>query len=970
MITGLEPAVAKLAAAGAAKALGWGSTAVGGRLADRQMKKRLEAPIPEAERVETFGGLDDAEASKLAEFVASAEVEQLAYGIAAERLLKMCGKGSELRLAELQNQFTQTLRLYLDISEERAEGPASIIFEMTDEAVISTVGEYVGPGGDMPPGARASLVKCATSTASASVRNTELLRGIVDLQNYRESEARLQTSVANLHATMKLPHAGTTRQVPYERLFVQPTVLARKGESDQPKNRESTFSLVEFLSLSPRTVLLGDPGGGKSTSSLKLAYDLASGRLGDLKQKVPFLVILRDYAELFADRRLSITDFLARLCETPYGVRMPDGAIEYLLLNGRALVIFDGLDELLDTSLRRDVVLAVEGFTHQYPLATMLVTSRRVGYDEAALDADLYKVAELQQFSDEQVEAYARRWFSLDESIAGERKNQVAAAFLGDSKFVGDLRVNPLMLSLMCGIYASENYIPRNRPDVYEKCALLLFDRWDKQRGINAPLAFDAHVQAAMRSLALWLYPRQESQQGLPREQLVDYMKRYLLDKRFDDENEAEQAAVDFIDFCKGRAWVLTDVGAELYGFTHRTFLEYFAASQLVRLHPNSSTLLSELSPRIQRAEWDVISQLALQILGKTVEDGADDFLEEMLAAAAEMPEESRANVLSFACRSLEFIVPRPAVLRRIVEQSVAFHCENRPTDASSPPLTESRPVSSVFSVSNENLPLTGRYLSEVIQQRLERNVYDERALVLGMFPLLFARWSGRSDSRSGAFWKGWEREFLTQAKAPIRTQAERFAWVAQAEVQRGTLGVVEFVRRFGMRALYDFDMAGETLVPPLAYVIIHGAQGMDIYMDQLSGSVVRDLHAYVAAAPAPWINRDPHYKSISYLGSYAKKSPGEGESVLLSLAFMLSTPIWELGARGKAGSNGGYRHRLIGEFGARRRPQPGRKRRSYPLSALQLTAPARRFAESWLDGSSSYVDPKPSGSTVPRPLT
>ena len=66
---------------------------------------------------------------------------------------------------------------------------------------------------------------------------------------------------------------------------------------------------------------------------------------------------------------------------------------------------------------------------------------------------------------------------------------------------------------------------------------------------LTAPLSFDAHVQAAMRSLALWLYPQQASQQGLPRDRLIAFMKGYLLEKRFDDEYEAENAATEFIDF-------------------------------------------------------------------------------------------------------------------------------------------------------------------------------------------------------------------------------------------------------------------------------------------------------------------------------------------------------------------------------------------------------------------------------------
>lgn len=306
---------------------------------------------------------------------------------------------------------------------------------------------------------------------------------------------------------------------------------------------------------------------------------------------------------------------------------------------------------------------------------------------------------------------------SLDESVEPPRKTQLADAFLTDSAFVSDLRVNPLMLSLMCGIYASENYIPRNRPDVYEKCALLLFDRWDKQRGIKSELAFDAHVQAAMRSLALWMYPKQEVREGIRRDRLIEYMKGFLLEKRFDDEEQAEDAATQFIEFCKGRAWVLTDVGAELYGFTHRTFLEYFAASQLVRLNASAHALFEALEPHLRGSEWDVVAQLALQILGRTVEDGADDFLAEVLNAASSSTEADRVSLLSFASRALTFIVPRPSVLRTLVAAVVRLQLDAGPLDLSFSwrrrQTAANRPLVDMMGATNENLPLVSRYLLE-----------------------------------------------------------------------------------------------------------------------------------------------------------------------------------------------------------------------------------------------------------------
>jgi hypothetical protein len=531
MLTGLEPAIGKAVGAGAVKAFGWGTRVARGKISDRRLLDLAEEPVSLDGLQEFVSGLSEPAVADLSAFLQSAEIEHTAFALATQRMLTACGEATAVdNIAAIKANLRETLRLAVpDVAGPQRTSLLEAIFDSVDSAVSSCVVQLLGPDGDrLPPRTKASLAKSATAVSAAAVRAGDLLRELSTLNDYRTFERDFRQQVLNLHGTMRLPHAGTSRQVPYERLFVAPTV--KVAGRDEETDTDDGTALSEMMGHCVRAILLGDPGGGKSTSSLKLAYDVAAGKARGISATVPFLVVLKDYAEQYLKSRVSMIDWISSMCEAPYGVQAPPGVLEYLLLSGRALVIFDGLDELLDTSLRREVVQVVEGFSHRYPLTPTLVTSRRVGYEEAPLDPDLFAGLQLQEFSDEQVEAYVRKWFSLDDAIAAPRKSQMANSFLKDSEFVQDLRVNPLMLSLMCGIYASENYIPRNRPDVYEKCALLLFDRWDKQRGINAPLSFDAHVQAAMRSLALWLYPRQESQQGLPREQLVRYMTDYLLE--------------------------------------------------------------------------------------------------------------------------------------------------------------------------------------------------------------------------------------------------------------------------------------------------------------------------------------------------------------------------------------------------------------------------------------------------------
>jgi hypothetical protein len=67
---------------------------------------------------------------------------------------------------------------------------------------------------------------------------------------------------------------------------------------------------------------------------------------------------------------------------------------------------------------------------------------------------------------------------------------------------VPDLRANPLLLSLMCILYRGEGSLPRNRAEVYEQCANLLFHRWDARRHIHQDLRVGHLLQPALQHLA------------------------------------------------------------------------------------------------------------------------------------------------------------------------------------------------------------------------------------------------------------------------------------------------------------------------------------------------------------------------------------------------------------------------------------------------------------------------------------
>jgi hypothetical protein len=479
---------------------------------------------------------------------------------------------------------------------------------------------------------------------------------------------RYRRQVRGQHGKLEPPDFERRRRVPIADIYVDTQVepeqrLAPDWTLHDPPPK-GLADVRRMATIIDRSVLLGDPGGGKTTATNVLAHQLA----GDPDGKVPFLVTLRDYAAKHPPIR-SVTGHIEDTLATFYQCPAPPGAVDRLLVTGRAIVIFDGLDELLDTSRRADVTTRVERFCEEYPLTPVLVTSRLIGYDQARLDDAQFTCYRLGRFGDEQVAEYARKWFALDK----DARPGDAEAFLAESAGVPDLRSNPLMLSLMCILYRGEGSLPRDRAGVYEQCANLLFRKWDERRRIHRELRAGRLVEAALRHLAWWVFTRDEPQPAVTERELVTETTSFLHGRGFESQEEAADAAREFVEFCRDRMWVFTDVGTtadgeRLYAFTHRTFLEYFAAARLASVSDTPEDLARALAPRIAVDQWQVVGELAFQLKDRAIDQGADRFCAEMLNEAWQPHRDvnQRAALLGFLARCPRSGHLSPATVRNL----------------------------------------------------------------------------------------------------------------------------------------------------------------------------------------------------------------------------------------------------------------------------------------------------------------
>src|SRR5262249_43675637 len=163
-----------------------------------------------------------------------------------------------------------------------------------------------------------------------------------------------------------------------------------------------------------------------------------------------------------------------------------------------------------------------------------------------------------------------------------------------------EIRRNPLMLSLLCTLYRVRGYIPMNRLDVYKSCADLLFFSWDAMRHIPQPVDHRRYGHNLMEEIADLFFKFPSTSAGIVGGQLQRLIATFFVDTAGVEPDDARRRAQEFLEFCAGRAWLLTatgynDRGIRLFSFTHRTFMEFYAAEAMVRRAANHDAVLQTI---------------------------------------------------------------------------------------------------------------------------------------------------------------------------------------------------------------------------------------------------------------------------------------------------------------------------------------------------------------------------------------
>ena len=354
---------------------------------------------------------------------------------------------------------------------------------------------------------------------------------------------------------------------------------------DERDAEPASVRVEAALKHAPRMLLLGEAGSGKTTLLSWLGVTAARrGFTGDLAAwngLVPFLLKLRSYT----GRDLPGPDGFLDGIAGPLTGHMPHAWVDRQFRAGRALLLVDGVDELV-AGERRKVRDWLRRLLHAYPATHVVVTSRPTAAHVAWLNAEEFTTVSLDRMTPTDMRSFIRQWHqavrarSAELPCAPEELPHYERAFVADLQerpHLEALAANPLLAAMLCGLHlARRRQLPCNRMELYQTALEMLVQRRDAERAI--PSAREVRLSltdklCVLRDLAWRL--SDNNRHELSEDKAVEYVEAKVAAMR-----HVDVAGRQVFDHLLERSGVLRAPEERRVDFVHRTFQEYLAAGE------------------------------------------------------------------------------------------------------------------------------------------------------------------------------------------------------------------------------------------------------------------------------------------------------------------------------------------------------------------------------------------------------
>lgn len=455
---------------------------------------------------------------------------------------------------------------------------------------------------------------------------------------------------------------NTTSVLDLQKMQVKAEYDADSSRSDMMtlgRERDKTRFLTahEAVIRHRKVILHGEPGSGKSAFVNQLAIEVAQaqlgkqrlqGRIGVLRGLCPIITNLRMLGQALKrddweilnpnqQRNVLYESLWAHWCDMlkQLGVDGFEAGLKQQLLDGKALLIFDGLDEVTPR-IRERVLACVQHAVKLYCKpdndTRVIVTVRSRSFRPDLLPQ--FAAFQLARFTDGQIKDFCQRWYFQQPQRGSETQKQTWADDLYRSATasdeISDITAIPLLLTIMALVHQNGNKkLPDQRTLLYEEAIDVLLDRWQEAKEIELTLTMKdvlssrnkPNVILALRHLAYIAHCHQEDEHGKnkrmkdPAELTRTKVFEILTDEGYLTDEEAEEFLV-YVDHTAGlfAGRGGDDINSLTYRFPHRTFQEFLAGCFLALPEPDDARSVELYCDKCHKDDyWEIAAQLGAE---------------------------------------------------------------------------------------------------------------------------------------------------------------------------------------------------------------------------------------------------------------------------------------------------------------------------------------------------------------------